>query len=562
MPPLYSKEWKKKFVQVHAGPRQGRTSPCEAACPAGNPIQKLHTLIAVGNPDEALAALLARNPFPGVTGRVCPHPCEEKCNRASYDEALAVHCMERFAADHGTPPLLRPLPDTGKSVSIVGSGPAGLTAAYFLRLYGHDVTVYERAPVAGGVPRQGIPDFRLPKDVVDREVGFLLGLGVKIRSNVEVGRDVTLAELMASGDACILATGLWRSRVLDIPGRHLLVPALDWLKQSMLFRERMDGKKVVILGGGGVAFDCAFTAARLKAESVEMVCLEAANAMHAPEEEVRQAREEGIVVHNGYLSAGAEQRNGRLALTAHPVTSFSFDEKGALHVVPDTGGRELELEADVLVCASGLQLDDGVLAGMDIARTPRGWVLRDQESYETSVPGLFAAGDAANGPGLVSPAIGDGRSVALAVHRRLAGRDASFRDVWIGESGTLEEGAAGAAVTPHVVEFSEIMNVTYHEHAPRRMPDALREHGPELPFAEISGGLTSDQAAAEGARCMHCGHCMECGSCVESCPGHILEIGDDGPFVAWPDQCWHCGCCRIACPTSSIAYRFPLTMLL
>lgn len=562
MPPLYSKEWKKKFVQVHAGPRQGRTSPCEAACPAGNPIQKLHTLIAAGNPDEALASLLARNPFPGVTGRVCPHPCEEKCNRALYDEALAVHCMERFAADHGTPPLLRPLPDTGKSVSIVGSGPAGLTAAYFLRLYGHDVTVYERAPVAGGVPRQGIPDFRLPKDVVDREVGFLLGLGVKIRSNVEVGRDVTLAQLMASGDACILASGLWRSRVLDIPGRHLLVPALDWLKQSMLFRERMDGKKVVILGGGGVAFDCAFTAARLKAESVEMVCLEAANAMHAPEEEVRQAREEGIVVHNGYLSAGAEQRNGRLALTAHPVTSFSFDEKGALHVVSDTGGRELELEADVLVCASGLQLDDGVLDGMDIARTPRGWVLRDQESYETSVPGLFAAGDAANGPGLVSPAIGDGRSVALAVHRRLTGRDASFRDVWIGESGTLEEGAAGAAVTPHVVEFHEIMNVTYHEHAPRRMPDALREHGPELPFAEISGGLTSDQAAAEGARCMHCGHCMECGSCVESCPGHILEMGDDGPFVAWPDQCWHCGCCRIACPTSSIAYRFPLTMLL
>lgn len=562
MPPLYSKEWKKKFVQVHAGPRQGRTSPCEAACPAGNPIQKLHTLIAAGNPDEALASLLARNPFPGVTGRVCPHPCEEKCNRALYDEALAVHCMERFAADHGTPPLLRPLSDTGKSVSIVGSGPAGLTAAYFLRLYGHDVTVYERAPVAGGVPRQGIPDFRLPKDVVDREVGFLLGLGVKIRSNVEVGRDVTLAQLMVSGDACILASGLWRSRVLDIPGRHLLVPALDWLKQSMLFRARMDGKKVVILGGGGVAFDCAFTAARLKAESVEMVCLEAANAMHAPEEEVRQAREEGIVVHNGYLSAGAEQRNGRLALTAHPVASFSFDEKGALHVVPDTEGRELELEADVLVCASGLQLDDGVLDGMDIARTPRGWVLRDQESYETSVPGLFAAGDAANGPGLVSPAIGDGRSVALAVHRRLTGRDASFRDVWIGESGTLEEGAAGAAVTPHVVEFHEIMNVTYHEHAPRRMPDALREHGPELPFAEISGGLTSDQAAAEGARCMHCGHCMECGSCVESCPGHILEMGDDGPFVAWPDQCWHCGCCRIACPTSSIAYRFPLTMLL
>lgn len=562
MPPIYSKEWKNKLVQVSGGLRQGRTSPCEAACPAGNPIQKFHTLLAEGNADEALAWILARNPFPGVTGRVCPHPCEAKCNRASYDEGLGIHCMERFASDHGKAAAPRPLPDTGKRVSIVGAGPAGLTAAYFLRLYGHSVTVYERAPVAGGVPRQGVPDFRLPKDVVDRETGRLLALGVEVRANVEIGRDALLADLLASSDACVIAAGLWKERVLDMPGKELLTPALGWLKKSMLDRERMEGKKVVILGGGGVAFDCAFTAVRLKAASVEMVCLEAADAMRAPEEEVRQAQDEGVLIHNSRLSAAVERKNGRLALSARPVASFSFDEKGALHIVPDGNRPELELEADVLICASGLQLDDGFLGGVDVERTPRGFVRVDAQSRETSIPGLFATGDAANGPSLIAAAIGDGRRTALAVHRRLAGLDDAPREIWIDDAGSLAERVLDAVTTPHVVELGEIINIDYHEHAPRHMPEQEKSSVPALPFAEIAGGLTADQALREGERCLHCGHCMACGSCVESCPGHILEMGEDGPFAAWPDQCWHCGCCRIACPTSSIAYKFPLTMLL
>ena len=255
MPPIYSKEWNRITIQVRGDHRQGRTSPCEHACPLGNGIQQMHTLIAAGETGKALARLHARNPFPGITGRVCPHPCETKCNRAEYDEPVAIHALERFAADTGHETRFIPLPASGKRVAVVGSGPAGLTAARFAALLGHAVTIYESAPVMGGVPRHAVPDFRLPKDVVDRETGAIVASGVQVRTNVTVGRDITLQSLLDTYDATILAVGLWKERRLDIPGKEHLVPAVGWLKRSTLERQSLAGKTVVILGGGGVAFD-------------------------------------------------------------------------------------------------------------------------------------------------------------------------------------------------------------------------------------------------------------------------------------------------------------------
>ena len=251
MPPIYSKEWNRITIQVRGDHRQGRTSPCEHACPLGNGIQQMHTLIAAGETGKALARLHARNPFPGITGRVCPHPCETKCNRAEYDEPVAIHALERFAADTGHETRFIPLPASGKRVAVVGSGPAGLTAARFAALLGHAVTVYESAPVMGGVPRHAVPDFRLPKDVVDRETGAIVASGVQVRTNVTVGRDITLQSLLDTYDATILAVGLWKERRLDIPGKEHLVPAVGWLKRSTLERQSLTGKTVVILGGGG-----------------------------------------------------------------------------------------------------------------------------------------------------------------------------------------------------------------------------------------------------------------------------------------------------------------------
>ena len=207
--------------------------------------------------------LLSRNPFSGVTGRVCTHPCEMHCNRRKYDEGISIRALERFAADAPVISRLAPLADTGKKVAVIGSGPAGMTCAYFLRLMGHAVTVFEASAVLGGVPRVSVPDFRLPKNVVDREVGNVLSLNIAAHTNVKVGRDVALAAIMDAYDATVVAVGNQKERLLNIPGREALVPAVSFLGASNLSRQSLAGKNVVVLGGGGVAFDCAFTARRL-----------------------------------------------------------------------------------------------------------------------------------------------------------------------------------------------------------------------------------------------------------------------------------------------------------
>ena len=348
MPPRYSKELKKLVVSGYQK-RQGRTSPCEAYCPAGNRIQAVETLLKDGRPEQAHAVLLSRNPFPGVTGRVCTHPCELKCNRRKYDEGVSIRALERFAADTPMISRLTPLADTGRKVAVIGSGPAGMTCAYFLRLLGHDVTVFEAAAVLGGAPRMSVPDFRLPKNVVDRETGHVLSLGIAAHTNVDVGRDVSMADIMKTHDAAVVAVGNRGERLLNIPGRENLVPAVSFLAASNLARQSLEGRDVVVLGGGGVAFDCAFTAKRLRAASVSLVFPEKSDAIKAPEEEVAQAGEEGIALHSSYLAQSAEGGTVR----AKGLESFSFSESGEL-LAEYREGDELALNADVVICASGL----------------------------------------------------------------------------------------------------------------------------------------------------------------------------------------------------------------
>ncbi len=558
MPPIYSKELKTLYIHHSGQFRQTRTSPCEEKCLVGNSIQKMHTLLSEGKTDEALLWLHARNPFPGVTGRVCPHPCEKACNRAKHDDPMAVHSLERFAADNGHSAVLKPLPPSGKKIAVIGAGPAGLSAARFSALLGHAVEVYESSPVMGGAPRQVIPDFRLPKDVVDRETAAAIEGSVTVFTNITVGKDIFLADMLPRYDACLIAAGLWKERILNIPGKEFLQPAVSWLKRMTLDRESFEGRDVVILGGGGVAFDCAFTAVRLKAHSVHLICLEDDTCMRAPVEEVLQAREEGIFLHQSMLSRSVEKAGGRFCVSAEKVKSFRFDETGSLHI-ESAGEPALRLEADCVICASGLMLDDTVVSGIEVERTMRGMIKVDGV-FATSVPGLFAAGDSAFGPGLVGSAIKSGREAAVALHSFLTGEQGAL-EVSVNGEGRIAVSAAPKAMPAHVVAVEEMMNIDYHEHAPREMqPKNAALHG--VAFHELERGFSPEQAVREASRCMHCGHCMECGSCVESCPGHILEMGDDGPFVAYPAQCWHCGCCRIACPTGSIAYRFPLTMML
>lgn len=556
MPPRYSKELKKLVVSGYQK-RQGRTSPCEAYCPAGNRIQAVETLLKDGKPEQAHAVLLSRNPFPGVTGRVCTHPCELKCNRRKYDEGVSIRALERFAADTPMISRLTPLADTGRKVAVIGSGPAGMTCAYFLRLFGHEVTVFEAAAVLGGAPRMSVPDFRLPKNVVDRETGHVLSLGISAHTNVDVGRDVSMADIMKTYDATVVAVGNRGERLLNIPGRENLIPAVSFLAASNLARQSLEGKDVVVLGGGGVAFDCAFTAKRLRAASVSLVFPEKSDAIKAPAEEVAQAGEEGITLHASYLAQSAEGGTVR----AKGLESFSFSESGEL-LAEYREGDELVLHADVVICASGLLPGTDFLAELAPEKNARGHLVVN-DFQETSVAGLFAAGDIVTGPSTVASAIGSGRNAAIGVHCCLSGLqqkpELSFEEK---EDGTLRLAVGGPALQAqqHVVLFEEIENPSYHEHAPRQVTGRYAA-AHLLPFEEIDLGFTAEQAQAEAARCMHCGHCIDCGTCVERCPNYILERNEDGPFVRYPEECWHCACCRIGCPTGAIAIEFPITML-
>ena len=558
MPPRFSKEVREYHVTDVPVKRQRRTSPCEHVCPAGNRIQLVETLVKEGRFDEARMALLSRNPFSGTTGRVCPGFCEEKCNRRSYDEGVAIRALERYASEKGTLPSLRPLKDTGKSIAVIGSGPAGLTAAFYLRMLGHRVEVFESEPVLGGVPRVNIPDFRLPKNVPDAEVGLILSLGITAHTNTRVGRDVSMETLLGNFDVCLTTTGNPVQRMLSVPGIESALPAVDFLHESNMRREPLTGKRVVILGGGGVAFDCAFTAKRLGADSVSLVFPETADNIKTTTEEIRQAHDEGVIMYPSHLTTSLDGGN----VHARRLADFRFDEKGEL-IAEFEDDVIYDIPGDLVICASGLKPDTAFLDALAPKRTPRGH-LEVGPDMMTSVQGLFAAGDIVTGPATVTSAVGSGRKAAVCIHAYLSKQTEPVEiklDMDDNGSFTAVESKAKAYdLARHVVEFSEIRNPDYHEHRPRTVQ--RRNDASLFPFAEITAGFNDEEAAAEAARCMHCGHCIDCGNCVERCPDYILErVEHEGPFVRYPQECWHCAACRIGCPTGSIEIEFPITHL-
>ena len=560
MPPRYSREIEQPIVMGDSLKDQFRTSPCEASCPAGNPIQKVQSLIEKGLFAEALRYLRAKNPFPGVTGRVCPHFCQEKCNREHLEGCVNTRALERAAYDHapkGIAPFVR-LPETGKRVAVVGGGPAGMTAAYFLSLLGHEVTVYESGPVLGGMPRYAVPDFRLPRDVVDREIGWILETGVRACVNTAVGKDISFGELRASSDAVIVATGTPKENALPIPNADCALKAVEFLRKAALGERREVGQRVVIMGGGGVAFDCAFTARRLGARDVHVLCLEAADAMRAPEEDLEQARREGIHIHNSCTMSGIRKDGDRVSgVEFFDVQECRFDEQGKLTLIPVPGGDHM-LDCDTVVFAVGMKTDLDFLAGDAPEMNPRKWLVVD-DTQKSSIDGIFAAGDVASGPASIAGAIGAGRRAAFGVHAFLTGEKS--RVYVIDEEGRIaaRDRLAGTE-PPEVVSFEEIYGVLQYEKAePQHM--AIRD---SLSFREINQGYTPEQAQTEAARCMHCGHCKGCGTCVQDCPGYVLELKHleerDRPEVAFGDECWHCANCRTSCPCGAIGFAFPLRM--
>jgi NADPH-dependent glutamate synthase beta subunit-like oxidoreductase/NAD-dependent dihydropyrimidine dehydrogenase PreA subunit len=559
MPPIFSREIQKPIISTGCLKFQTRTSPCESNCPAGNPVQKVQGLVKDKKFEEALEFLRARNPFPGTTGRICTHPCETECNRKEWDEPVNIRGLERAVADAADRTRIKKparMERSGKKIAVIGGGPAGLTFSYFSSLLGHEVTIFEAGPTLGGIPRLCVPEYRLPKDILDMEIGLVLEAGVKARTNTRIGKDIPFEEIRASFDAVLIASGTWKERELTIPNAGRAVKGVEFLKQVNLGFIKDVGKKVVIMGGGGVAFDCAFTARRLGAEAVHIVCLEGEDCMVAPADDLVQAREEGITLHTSCMASGVVERNGHATgLECFEIAGFSFDEAGEARI-DAAGGEKKILEADTVILAVGVKPELGFLKGTGIVFNPNGTIKIDAATLATSAKGVYAAGDTVTGPSIVASAIGQGRDAALVVHRVLTGVPDTHEALVIGENSQIRTEPVAREGKAHVVTFAEMFNPEYYPKAPRQKSSLSTR----IAFAERDAGLNGT-AAAEAERCLHCGHCHKCGKCVEDCPGLILAMEERGPEVRYGDECWHCGNCRISCPDAAVSYEFPLYTL-
>ena len=376
-------------------------------------------MVRAGEYESAARVLLEVNPMPAITSRVCAHFCMEGCNRNTYDESLNVGSIERFLGDyileHADQFLTKPERENGKHISIVGSGPAGLTAACYLRQSGYRVTVYEKQKEAGGCLSYAIPAYRLPKEIVRRFVGALEHMGVAFRCGCAVGTDIQLEEIYQDSDGVMLDTGTWKRPLIGLAGEELTRFGLEFLVDVNNYILEKPGSDVVVVGGGNVAMDVAITAKRLGAPNVTMVCLEQRDGMPANEEEVTRALEEGVVIQNGWGPKEVLRRDGAVSGIVFKSCPRVLDETGRFNPVYDED-KLLTLDADIILMAIGQKADLEFLNGAYEVETERGRI-KALEGNRTSVDGIFAGGDVTTGPATVIKAIAAGKETAVAINR-------------------------------------------------------------------------------------------------------------------------------------------------
>jgi formate dehydrogenase beta subunit len=526
---------------------QHRPAPCHNACPAGEDAQAYLGLLATGQAQQAWEAIVGANPLPAITGRVCHHPCESACNRGQYDEAVGIHGVERFLGDEAIRlgwayPVPQPAADARK-VAVVGAGPAGLSAAYHLLRAGHRVSLFDSLPEAGGTCRMAIPPYRLPRNVLDAEVGRLLATGIDFRAQQQLGRDMSLNELRQDFGAVFLAPGTQKNREWSIDG---VVPpdlhvGLDLLKEWMTVGSMIQATSVAIIGGGNTAVDMARVLRRCGVPQVHIITHEALpgagippeDAMRAIPREITQAQEEGVIIHphRGIL---------RLILRGERVVGVEMVHMKKLQR-PDGRierkvfeGTETVMHVDQVIPAIGQQVDDTGMAEL-LHRQP--FFAPDPQGALPGHPGVFVGGDARPGGGSVSAAVGDGRRGALAMDRYLRGM------------------AAQPDVAVAAVGFEQL-NLNYFESAPRSEAPILppeQRTGQE----EIEGGLVPNQARQEAERCLSCGNCFACDNCWTLCPDSAVlktteQAADGSHYVFDYDYCKGCGLCANECPCGYI----------
>lgn len=411
-----------KLMMANPGkPKEDVVVPCRAACPAHTDVPRYIRFVKEGRFDEAAAVIREKVPFPKTLGYVCSHVCELECKRKEINEAMSIREIKRYAAEADSRACWKgrgkQLPDTGKRVCVIGGGPAGMTAAYYLRKQGHDVTIKEALPKIGGMLQFGIPEYRLPRNIIEEEYGIIEETGVHTQLNTRVEKPL---ELRNEYDAVLLAIGTHQGVRLPMEGNRLpgVLLNTDFLRNASLHEKTGIGDTVIVLGGGNVAFDCARTAKRLGAKTVHLACLEAAGQMTADEEEITQAKEEGILIHPGRTFERIIGDGCVAGVDFMKVKSFTFDENRRA-VIEKEPGSEHCIEADTVIFAAGQRPKITEEAGLPLGRGNT--IAADEKTCETGTEGVFAAGDAIYGTKSVIAAIESGRRAAQSIDRYLGG---------------------------------------------------------------------------------------------------------------------------------------------
>jgi 2-oxoacid:acceptor oxidoreductase delta subunit (pyruvate/2-ketoisovalerate family) len=539
---------------------EDKTPPCSVACPVGNDIVAFIQKATRGDFEGAWNLIKEENPFPGVCGRVCFHPCESKCNRRSFDEPVTIHALERFVADFAAslPKKIKKISKEKRGrIAIIGSGPGGMSCAYHLAKLHYDVTVFESSSVAGGMLREGIPSYRLSKAVLDREISNIEALGVEIRKGIPFGENLRL-EGLKDYQAIFIATGAHRSGGLHIPGEKgkSVFSGLDLLRKINLGKGVTLGEKIAVIGGGNTAIDVARAVVRLRKKAT-ILYRRSKEEMPAFEDEIVEAMDEGVKIRYLVNPIRIQQKNSMKRLECLRMKLGEKDETGRKKPIPIPKSNFF-IEADSVIVAAGEEIEFSFLPKR---MAKREGIVLTQRDGSTGIRGIFAGGDLTSNQRTVAHAISSGKKAAMAIDCYLEGKDSeeAIRRILIGEGPSIsifrylhpEE----RPMNPHVVTFEEL-NMDYFEPSKRRRESKGLVKKRIKGFGEVTSTFTESIALEEAERCFSCGTCNECENCYVFCPdASIIKTEENFSHQMDYDFCKGCGICFAECPRGAISLK-------
>lgn len=523
-------------------------APCSLACPAGTDCQGYVGLIANGEYEEALKLIKKRIPLPAAIGRVCPHPCQTACRRSLVEDPIQIAYLKSFAADIDlnsensyVPELAEP---NGKTVSVIGGGPAGLTAAYFLRIKGYNVKIYDKMPKMGGMLRYGIPQYRLPKELLDKEIKLIEDLGIEMINNKALGVDFTIESLKSESDAVVVAVGAWKSSPMRVAGEELdgVYGGIDFLRSVIEGNPSAIGKRVAVCGGGNTAMDACRTAVRLGADEVYVIYRRTRDEMPAEKLEIKEAEEEGVIYK--FLTNPVEiiGKDGKVCSIKLQVMELGEpDASGRRSPIPVDGKFEF-IDVDSVIMAIGQQTDPNGLDGLELTR--KNTIVADESTFMTNIDGVFAVGDATNkGASIAVAAIGEAQKAVDVIDSYLNGYTVGYRKPFI-----VEKQVCAA-------DFADKEKIC----APEMPVVDVAER--KCSFTEVALGFTEEMAKADASRCLECG-CLDYFKCKLLKYSRMFDVnpavysgektaeGKDSshPYIIHDnDKCILCGQCVRVC---------------